>query len=68
VNNLDLQKVARSFGFKVPPRVNLNVKISGKTVRKNKIQNFQRSNKLIYNDRDKSLLKKRSGDNRQFSR
>jgi ATP-dependent RNA helicase DDX18/HAS1 len=37
IHNLDLQKVARSFGFKVPPRVNLAVKISGKTVRKNKL-------------------------------
>lgn len=37
VNNLDLTKVGRSFGFKIPPRVNLELKVSGKTVRKNKI-------------------------------
>jgi hypothetical protein len=40
VKNLDLQKVARAFGFTVPPRVTLNVKLSGKTVRKNKIVNL----------------------------
>lgn len=30
VNSLDLQKVAKAFGFGCPPRVNINVNISGK--------------------------------------
>lgn len=49
VSKLDLQKIATSFGLTAPPRVNLNVKTSGKTVRKNKLKehlgkrsNFQR--------------------------
>ncbi|KRX05209.1 P-loop containing nucleoside triphosphate hydrolase [Pseudocohnilembus persalinus] len=70
VMNLDLQKVGRSFGFKVPPRVNLNVKVSGNTVRKNKVKNLlgQTKDKLIYNQRETNLLRKRKNDNRQFSR
>jgi len=43
VANLDLQKVGRSFGFKVPPRVNLNVKISSRTQRKNKVKQIHDS-------------------------
>lgn len=38
VNKVDLQKMATSFGLAAPPRVNLNVKVSGKTVRKNKLK------------------------------
>jgi ATP-dependent RNA helicase DDX18/HAS1 len=38
VNQLDLQKIANSFGLAVPPRVNLNVKVQGRTVRKNKLK------------------------------
>jgi len=38
VSTLDLVKIARSFGLKVPPKVNLSVKTSGKTSRK---QNFK---------------------------
>ena len=34
VHDLDLQKVAKSFGLTVPPRVNLNVKLGGKNSRK----------------------------------
>jgi len=37
VNQLDLLKVGRSFGFKVPPAVTLNVKVSGKLVRKRRM-------------------------------
>jgi ATP-dependent RNA helicase DDX18/HAS1 len=38
VNQLDLQKIAVSFGLNAPPRVNLNVKVQGRTVRKNKLK------------------------------
>mmetsp|Transcript_22745 Transcript_22745/g.17175 ORF Transcript_22745/g.17175 Transcript_22745/m.17175 type:complete len:100 (+) Transcript_22745:1498-1797(+) len=38
VNKLDLQKLAYSFGLQVPPRVNLNVKVSGQKVRRQKLQ------------------------------
>ncbi len=37
VNQLDLQKIATSFGLTAPPRVNLSVKVAGRTVRKNKM-------------------------------
>jgi ATP-dependent RNA helicase DDX18/HAS1 len=33
VNALDLQKVAKAFGFTVPPSVNVNISASGKTDR-----------------------------------
>lgn len=39
VNALDLQKVAIAFGLKAPPRVSLNVKVSGRTARKQKVIN-----------------------------
>jgi len=67
VNNLDLQKAGRSFGFQVPPKVNLNVKVSGKTVRQSKL-------KQIYNKGAKSLIyrekpnRSSSEDKRQFVR
>lgn len=38
MNQLDLQKTATSFGLAVPPRVNLNVKVSGKTARKSQLK------------------------------
>uniref|UniRef100_A0A646QG17 ATP-dependent RNA helicase n=1 Tax=Hemiscolopendra marginata TaxID=943146 RepID=A0A646QG17_9MYRI len=40
INSLDLEKVALSFGFKVPPSVNLNV-YSGKTGRGRKRQGWE---------------------------
>ncbi|CAJ0758841.1 18138_t:CDS:2, partial [Entrophospora sp. SA101] len=30
LNNLDLQKVGKSFGFQVPPKVNINIGSSGR--------------------------------------
>lgn len=38
VNSLDLQKIATSFGLSAPPRVNLAVKVQGRTARKHKLQ------------------------------
>lgn len=38
VNALDLQKVAKAFGLSAPPRVNLAVKVQGRTARKHKLQ------------------------------
>ena len=38
VNQLDLQKIATSFGLSAPPRVNLAVKVQGRTARKHKLQ------------------------------
>nr|XP_020635273.1 ATP-dependent RNA helicase DDX18 [Pogona vitticeps] len=71
VNNLDLLKVALSFGFKVPPFVDLNVNSShGKRLQKRgggggfgyqKAKNVQKS-KIF-----KHINKKKS-DSRQFSR
>jgi len=42
VNQIDLQKAGRSFGFQVPPRVTINAKVSGKTVRKSKNKFFEK--------------------------
>lgn len=63
VNELDLKSSAISFGMKNPPRVNLSVKVSGKTVRKNKVQNLNNNSKLFYKDSQKT-----KNDSRQFSR
>jgi len=38
VNQLDLGAIAKSFGLSAPPRVNLAVKTSGKSARKNKLR------------------------------
>lgn len=48
VNQLDLKKVSAAFGLAVPPRVNLNVKVSGQTVRKHKIQELLGKKKAHY--------------------
>lgn len=70
VNNLDLQKVAISFGLRVPPRVNLriiapnlDIKVSGRTARKNKVDMISGGKKNFNKgpERDPS-------DTRQFSR
>lgn len=69
VNQIDLQKAGRSFGFTVPPKVNINAKVSGKTVRKNKLKFLEKKSgnkSLIYRDKDRSLLSGKDG--RQFSR
>jgi ATP-dependent RNA helicase DDX18/HAS1 len=43
VNALDLQKLARAFGFLVPPAVNLNINVSGKdkVTKKAKLAGYQ---------------------------
>jgi ATP-dependent RNA helicase DDX18/HAS1 len=63
VHSLDLQKVSKSFGLTVPPRVNLNVKLGGKNSRKrNKLAStMKQGNKRVKTNN-------RGGDERQFSR
>ena len=62
VNALDLQKVAKAFGFTVPPNVNVNISASGKTDR-NKRRNgdnnmsrgkehYQKSARALSNGKD----------------
>ena len=62
VNAIDLAKMAQSFGLAAPPKVNLNVKVQGRTVRKNKL-------KEQLGKRAKPHFQKASGggDGRQFS-
>ena len=63
VHDLDLQKLARSFGLAVPPRVNLNVKLGGKNSRKrNKLAGPVKGVKRAKN------REKASSDGRQFQR
>ena len=38
INELDLAAIAKSFGLSAPPRVNLAVKTSGASARKNKLR------------------------------
>ncbi|CAD8206942.1 unnamed protein product [Paramecium pentaurelia] len=62
VNNLDLAKVSKSFGFKCPPRVSLNIKIASSTKRKQKVQSF------MNNKKPGQWNKKQQTDGRQFMR
>ncbi|KAK3578856.1 hypothetical protein CHS0354_010214 [Potamilus streckersoni] len=72
VEKLDLQKVAKSFGFRVPPYVDLNVHSS----KGNKIQRrgggggfgFHRDKNQHKTKVFKTFGKKKTGDRRQFSR
>ncbi|KAL3882212.1 hypothetical protein ACJMK2_028580 [Sinanodonta woodiana] len=72
VEKLDLQKVAKSFGFRVPPYVDLNVHSS----KGNKIQRrgggggfgFHRDKNQHKTKVFKTFGKKKTGDKRQFSR
>ncbi|CAG8443683.1 11251_t:CDS:2 [Ambispora leptoticha] len=41
INNLDLAKVGKSFGFQVPPRVNINIGTSGKAPKAQKRNNIE---------------------------
>lgn len=67
VHSLDLQKVAKSFGLAVPPRVNLNVKLGGKNSRKrNKLAGPQKG--PIKRFKSREGVKNKGGDSRQFMR
>lgn len=67
VHSLDLQKVAKSFGLAVPPRVNLNVKLGGKNSRKrNKLAGPQNGANKRFKGREG--VKSKGGDSRQFVR
>jgi hypothetical protein len=46
VNKLDLQKVGRAFGFKIPPKVHINIGTSGKD---SKIEKRGRNSKRLNN-------------------
>ena len=64
VGELDLQKVARSFGLMVPPMVSLNVKISGKGSRKHPEKKFfKKSAHTLLANKDEE-----TGVTRQFAR
>jgi ATP-dependent RNA helicase DDX18/HAS1 len=64
VANLDLQKVAQGFGLSAPPKVNLNVKVSGKTARNSKVRELLGKRKMQYST---SMEQGKKGDSRQFS-
>jgi len=66
VSRLDLQKVAKSFGLTVPPKVSLPVKTVGR--------NSKRKNETMHNrsrgqfSADNPYGKRQKGDKRQFSK
>ncbi|KAJ3033223.1 ATP-dependent RNA helicase [Rhizophlyctis rosea] len=76
VNSLDLQKVARAYGFTVPPSVNLLIGASGKTDRKDRkmggggYQNKGKvEKKMIYGKgREEGRGGGGGGDGRQWNR
>ncbi|KAK9816761.1 hypothetical protein WJX72_004846 [[Myrmecia] bisecta] len=69
VHLLDLQAVARSFGFSAPPRVNLNLESKASHVRKAKQgADYRRQGKSGHAFSASNPYGKRAlGDNRQFS-
>ena len=64
VNALDLQKVARAYGFTVPPSVNLLIGASGRTDRKKRQEGFKKGSKEHYQKQRGSDR----ADGRQWSR
>ena len=77
VHKLDMQRVAKGFGFAVPPKVNFNFKFTGKSVRRDGRARHQ-ATKQAHRKRgaqsghsfsaSNPYGKKRKGDKRQFSR
>jgi len=67
VNNLDLQKVGKAFGFKVPPKVHIAI---GSSDKESKLKKRGRNNKDSNNDyfakQRGSALKK--NNDKQWSR
>ncbi|CAI2182327.1 8449_t:CDS:2 [Funneliformis geosporum] len=66
VNNLDLQKVGKAFGFKVPPKVHITIGSSGKDSKiKKRDRNDKGSNNHFAKQRGNSLKK---NNDKQWSR
>jgi len=63
VHDLDLQKVAKSFGLTVPPRINLNISIAN---RRNIARYPKNKNRKKFNQPYNSNKKRRLNDNRSF--
>ncbi len=64
VHNLDLAKVAKSFGLAAPPRVDLNLSTKARSASKTRLKARVGKDKLAY--QHKSMRGSRDG--RQFSR
>ncbi|RHZ61896.1 hypothetical protein Glove_345g68 [Diversispora epigaea] len=76
INNLDLQKVGKAFGFQVPPKVNITIGASGKDSRHRGGNNNNNNNSLNNNNNNNNkahFLKQRTSalkkdNNKQWSR
>ncbi|CAG8491733.1 9706_t:CDS:2 [Acaulospora morrowiae] len=70
INELDLQKVGKSFGFQVPPKVNITIGSSGKESRVERRggdkKGFNNNGKAHFVKQRNSALKKK--DDKQWSR
>ncbi|CAG9328210.1 unnamed protein product [Blepharisma stoltei] len=68
VSQLDLPKVARSFGLTTPPMVNLNVKIQGSKSRNTNLEKkfYKKTGHTFSNKNPEGV--RHGGDTRQFSR
>ncbi|KAF8820964.1 DEAD/DEAH box ATP-dependent Rna helicase [Cardiosporidium cionae] len=64
---LDLQKVASAFGFTVPPKVDLNLKMKGKATRDRKKNGINHKSGHQFSSSN-PYGKRNAGDKRQFSR
>jgi ATP-dependent RNA helicase DDX18/HAS1 len=70
VHTLDMAAVARSFGFTVPPRVNLNIESKSKHARKaaNELREKGQRSKAGRFSAENPYGKRQEGDKRQFVR
>jgi ATP-dependent RNA helicase DDX18/HAS1 len=68
VNGLDLMKLAKAFGFSVPPSVNLNINLSGKDriTKKAKLAGYQSKNASKKEVYSKSSFKRADQGGRQW--
>ncbi|KAI3657546.1 hypothetical protein MP638_000272 [Amoeboaphelidium occidentale] len=68
VNGLDLMKLAKAFGFSVPPSVNLNINLSGKDriTKKAKLAGYQSKNASKKEVYSKSSFKRTDQGGRQW--
>ncbi|KAG5191512.1 DEAD box helicase [Tribonema minus] len=68
VHELDLQAVAKAFGFTVPPRVDLNLSAKGAKGRVKTVNKGKRDSSGHAFSASNPYGKKKDGDRRQFSR
>ncbi|OLL25849.1 ATP-dependent RNA helicase has1 [Neolecta irregularis DAH-3] len=68
INQLDLAKVAKAFGFEVPPKVNITVGASGKVERRGGGGGFGKKKDQHFAKQRNSIFRREDGKSQQWSR